>query len=105
MGANALVCLGESEKGIRWAERALDLEPDEPMLLYNVGCVFSLAGETDRALECLEESVRGRLAYVDWLRQDSNLDPLREHPRFQALLERGTAASPRRGRQRSPASR
>jgi TolB-like protein/Flp pilus assembly protein TadD len=88
MGANALVCLGESEKGVRWAERALDLEPDEPMLLYNVGCVFSLAGETDRALECVEKSVRGGLAYVDWLRQDSNFDPLRDHPRFQALLER-----------------
>ncbi len=87
MGANAMVCLGDLEKGVRWAERALELEPDEPMVLYNVGCIYSLAGETDKALDCLEKSVRGGLAYVDWLRQDSNLDPLRDHPRFQALLE------------------
>ena len=87
MGANAFVCLGQSERGLRWAERALELEPDESMLLYNVGCVYSLAGETGRALECIEKSVRSGLAYVDWLRQDSNLDPIRDHPRFQALLE------------------
>jgi adenylate cyclase len=86
MGANALVCLGHSASGLRWAERALELEPDEPMVLYNVGCVYSLAGEIDRALECIERSVSSRLAYVEWLRQDSNLDPLRDHPRFQALL-------------------
>ena len=87
MGANALVCLGRLERGLNWAERTLELEPNEPMVLYNVGCVYSLAGELDRALECIESSVSTRPAYVDWLRQDSNLDPLRGHPRFKALLE------------------
>ncbi|MGB5550675.1 MAG: tetratricopeptide repeat protein, partial [Thermoanaerobaculia bacterium] len=67
--------------------RALELEPNEPMLLYNVGCVYSLAGDLDRALECIEKSVSSGLAYIEWLRQDSNLDPLRDHPRFQALLK------------------
>ncbi|MDH3745594.1 MAG: tetratricopeptide repeat protein [Acidobacteriota bacterium] len=88
MAANALVCLGQSDKGLRWADRALALEPDEPMVLYNLACIYSLAGKLDRALEFLEKAVAGGEAYVDWLRQDSNLDPLREHPRFQALLER-----------------
>ena len=57
------------------------------MVVYNVGCVFSMAGETDRALECVENAVRDRPAYVEWLRHDSNLDPLRDHPRFKAQLE------------------
>ncbi|MCP4201275.1 MAG: tetratricopeptide repeat protein [bacterium] len=86
LGATALVCLGQSKRGLRWAERAMELEPDEPMVLYNIGCVYSLAGEIDRALECIEKSVTRGLAYIDWLRQDSNLDALRDHPRFQALL-------------------
>ncbi len=88
MAANALVCLGQSEQGLSWAERALALEPDEPMLLYNVGCVYSLAGQLERAVDCIEKAVAGGDAYVDWLRQDSNLDPLRDHPRFQALVAR-----------------
>jgi len=87
MAANALVCLGQSEQVLLWAERALALEPDEPMLLYNVGCIYSLAGEFDGALDCLEKAVAAGDAYIDWLRQDSNLDPLRDQPRFQALLE------------------
>lgn len=88
MGANALVCLGEVEKGLRWAERAMQLEPNEAMVLYNVGCIYALAGEAEKAFECLEKSVSSGLAYVDWLRQDSNLDSLRDDPRFQALLDR-----------------
>ena len=85
MAANALVALGQKQRGLRWAERAVALEPDEPMLLYNVGCVYSLAGEPERALDCLEKAVAGGDAYVEWLRQDNDLEPLREHPRFQAL--------------------
>jgi TolB-like protein/Tfp pilus assembly protein PilF len=88
MAANALVCLGQSERGLRWAERALALEPDEPMLLYNVGCIYSMAGRPDRAVDCIEKAAAGGDAYVDWSRQDSNLDPIRDHPRFKALLER-----------------
>jgi adenylate cyclase len=87
MGANALVGLGEIERGVEWAERALTLEPEEPMVLYNVGCVFSMAGRTDRALECVEKAVASSPGYVDWLRQDSNLDAIRDHPRFKAIVE------------------
>ena len=92
MAANALVCLGEVERGLLWADRALALEPDEPMLLYNVGCIYSLAGVPERALDCLEKAVAGGDAYLDWLEQDSNLDPVRDQPRFRAMLAgRGTS--------------
>ena len=91
MTANALVALGETERGLRWAERALALDPDEPMLLYNVGCIFSLAGEPERALDCLEKAVAGGEAFVEWLRQDNDLEPLRGHPRFQALARTGSS--------------
>lgn len=88
MAANALVCLGQSEQGLRWAERALELEPDEPMLLYNVGCIYSLAGKSDLAVQYIEKAAAGRDGFIEWLRVDSNLDPIRDDPRFRALLER-----------------
>ncbi|HSD67253.1 MAG TPA: protein kinase, partial [Vicinamibacteria bacterium] len=34
MGANGLVALGETERGLEWADRALALDPEDPMLLY-----------------------------------------------------------------------
>jgi adenylate cyclase len=57
------------------------------MLLYNVGCVFALLGEPERALDCLEKAVCGGLRQVDWYRHDSNLDAVREHPRFHQLIQ------------------
>jgi serine/threonine protein kinase/Tfp pilus assembly protein PilF len=88
MGANALVTLGERERGLKWARAALAQEPDEPMLLYNVGCIFSLAGEIEKAIDVLERAVDRGLTQRGWFEHDNNLDPLRTHPRFQALLSK-----------------
>ncbi|MDD2930028.1 MAG: protein kinase, partial [Sideroxydans sp.] len=86
MGANGLVALGEKERGLEWAGRARALAPDEPMVLYNLGCIYSMAGETNEALDCLERAVALGLTQRGWYENDSNLDALRGLPRFQALL-------------------
>jgi hypothetical protein len=58
------------------------------MLLYNLGCIYSLAGEIDEALDCLEKAVIHGFSYKAWLEHDSNLDSLRSHPRFLAIMEK-----------------
>lgn len=87
LGASALVSLGERDLGLRWADRALEMEPNDSMLLYNVGCIKSLAGRIDEAIDCLERANRAGLTQREWYANDSDLDPLRRHPRFQALME------------------
>ena len=74
MGANGLVALGEKEKGLEWARRARAIAPDEAMLLYNLGCIYSLAGEIDEALDCLEKGIAFGLTQKGWYEHDSNLD-------------------------------
>ncbi len=88
MGANGLVALGEKEKGLEWARRARRIDPDDPMLLYNLGCIHSLAGGLEEAIDCLERAASGGLLQKGWYEHDGDLDPLRGHPRFKALLER-----------------
>jgi len=88
MGANGLVALGETDRGLEWAARALEMAPEESMLLYNVGCIYSLAGRIEEAIAVLERAVANGLTQKRWLEHDNNLDPLREHPRFRALMER-----------------
>ncbi len=87
MGANGLVGLGEHARGLEWAEQAMRIDPDEPMVLYNVACIQSLARKYDDALNSLEKAVRSGLKQKTWLEHDSNLDPLRSSPRYKKLLK------------------
>ena len=87
MGANGLVALGKISEGLEWASIARFMEPEEPMVLYNVSCVYALAGEKETALDLLEEAVHGGLMQKSWITNDSNLDSLRTSPRYRKLLE------------------
>jgi adenylate cyclase len=87
MGANGLVALGEYELGLEWAKQAIVIDPDEPMVLYNVACVQSLAQQYNDALDSLEKSIRSGLKHKNWVEHDSNLDPLRRLPRYKQLIK------------------
>jgi non-specific serine/threonine protein kinase len=86
MGANGLVALGERERGLDWARRAMSIDPDDAMLLYNLACIYSLADDREEALACLERAYGAGLRQKEWLLHDSNLDPVRGDPRFVALM-------------------
>jgi serine/threonine protein kinase/tetratricopeptide (TPR) repeat protein len=87
LGACALGKIGERARATEWAERALRIDPDEPVTLYNIGCMYSLMGRVPDALECLERAVKNGFRDRAWFENDSDLDPLRKEPRFQALLK------------------
>ena len=91
MGANGLVALGgydNQQKGIELLNRAFTLDPKDPMMLYNAGCIYSLCDMKAEALNCLEQAVEHGLTLKAWYEHDSNLDNLRKDPRFQQLLSR-----------------
>jgi quercetin dioxygenase-like cupin family protein len=54
-------------------------------VLYNLACVESLTGEHDAALEHLRVAVAGDERLREHARTDSDLDPLRDDPRFPHL--------------------
>jgi adenylate cyclase len=69
-------------------QRALAIDPEDPLILYNVGCVYALMGRAEEAIDCLEGTLRhGGTGHRQWMKNDSDLDSLRENPRFQALLK------------------
>ncbi|HSN90068.1 MAG TPA: serine/threonine-protein kinase [Anaeromyxobacteraceae bacterium] len=86
MRAVALCRLGKREEGLRWAERALAIDPRDAGVRYNVACFYALEGAVEPALRALEEVVRAGFGNRDWIRRDPDLDSLRGDPRFQALL-------------------
>jgi non-specific serine/threonine protein kinase len=87
LGASAFAEVDQREKGLEWARRAVAIMPKEPGILYNVACLYSLANERDEALAHLERAVQLGFGHRAWVENDSDFDPIKDSPRFQAILE------------------
>ena len=83
LGASGLTLMGQDERALEWAERALEISPNDPGTAYNSACFFAKLNEQERALDCLEKSIVSR----NWIESDPDLDSLRDHPRYLALLQ------------------
>jgi serine/threonine protein kinase/Flp pilus assembly protein TadD len=86
LGATIHVRMNDHKRGLEWAKRALDIDPEETSILYNVACVYSLLGQKEDAIACLEKIMTHGTFYKNWAAKDSDLDNIRTDPRFQALL-------------------
>ncbi len=88
LGAGALVQLGERDRGLEWTKRASAIDPEDPGVLYNVACSYAQLAQADEAITCLQKAVQNGFGHREWLENDSDLDSLRNDPRFQALLKK-----------------
>ena len=79
--------LGNVERAKDWAKRAMLLDPENNNMRYNFACAYVRIGLIDEALDLLE-GVDRRLGieHVNWTKQDADLDPIREHPRYKAMM-------------------
>ena len=84
----ALAALGETERAKEWAERALLLDPDNINLRYNFACtLITDLHDYDAALDLLGPRFETMsIEVLNWVRTDPDLDPIRDHPRFKAML-------------------
>ena len=87
LGATQLCNVGELEKGLELAERAMGQDENEPAILYNAACFYALQDDVDRALELLARAFEHGWGDRAWVETDSDLESLRSDPRFNALLE------------------
>jgi len=87
-GALALAHLGEHDRARDWAARTLAIDPDDLLAKYNIACVYSQLGDLEMAIELLEQVLPHRSReQIRWFMNDSDLNPIRSHPRYQKLLE------------------
>lgn len=68
------------------ARGVAEAHPEYPSLLYNLACCESLAGRKQDAIEHLRLALERSNKVRSFLADDSDLDPLRDEPGFQALL-------------------
>jgi tetratricopeptide (TPR) repeat protein len=68
------------------AQELVVAHPEYPALFYNLACCESLAGRRADAIEHLRKAIEASDSVRSYLADDSDLDPLRDEPEFQALL-------------------
>ena len=76
---------GRIVEGLKVDERLARLEPQNPLVFYNLACSYSLSGELDQAASALEKALQLGYRDFDWLAKDPDLKPLRAHTAFDDL--------------------
>lgn len=88
-GCHVLHNLGLNERALEWAQRAITIDPEDYNSHYNVACFLAAIGAVDEAIDTLEHCVpQLTLQHLHWMAQDVDMNPLRDHTRYRALIER-----------------
>ncbi|MGH7604228.1 MAG: protein kinase domain-containing protein [Gemmatimonadaceae bacterium] len=86
LGATTLVKLGNIPRAIEFAAKSLSIEPEDPLVLFNVACVYALIDKRQEALAHLERSVMNGFGHKESMVSDSDLDSIRRTPWFAAIM-------------------
>ena len=88
MGATGLGLLGEHDRFRDWADRALLIDPDNMIMAYNFACILTRLGEFEEAIDLIEARLKNITpALFRGVLRDADIDPLRELPRFQKMID------------------
>ncbi|MHC4416843.1 MAG: DJ-1/PfpI family protein [Planctomycetota bacterium] len=68
-------------------KRAAELTWYPHRAYYNLACAYAMLGERDKALDALSSAIAAGFANRQWIEQDSELDGIRDDPRFTAIIE------------------
>jgi adenylate cyclase len=88
LSSAALMRLGRRDEALERARRASTIDPEDPAVLYNVGCTHALAGMAEEAIDHLDRAIQNGFGQREWIDNDSDWDSVRNEPRFQALLRK-----------------
>ncbi|MDO8501803.1 MAG: protein kinase [Gemmatimonadaceae bacterium] len=87
LGAVANAIIKDKERAVQFAKQAMQVDPDDPMLLYNVACTYAQLGMPEESLDALERSVEKGWGDPNWIEHDSDLDSIRDAPRYKAIVQ------------------
>ena len=77
--------MGRVDMAIQSLEEALEADPSQAIVHYNLACYWSLAGSKRQSLIHLSQAIDIEPDYRDLIADESDFDPIRSDPAFQAL--------------------
>jgi len=79
---------GKIDEAIELHKVAAQYESTKVLATYNLGCAWALKGEKDRAFKALNRAVDFGMADIEQFEGDSDLDSLRDDPRYDEVISR-----------------
>ena len=80
--------MARRDRALEWARRAERIAPDDMAVLINGALLRVHLGMKDEALDMLERVFGKGRGKKEWIEQDPDYDPLRDEPRFKAMIEK-----------------
>lgn len=78
---------GNIEEGKIKAEKAINLNPTDPLMLYNSACFYARIGEGSLALASLKKAITSGYQNYEWIKRDTDLDSIRNEPEYIKLTK------------------
>jgi adenylate cyclase len=79
--------VGRREDAMQEGATALELSPGDSVMLYNGACLYAQMGETRQAIATLRQAIAAGVENYGWMKNDTDLDSLRDDPEFKELME------------------
>jgi tetratricopeptide (TPR) repeat protein len=79
---------GRFTEGLKVDERLARLEPQSPLVFYNLACSYSLTEQFDRAALALERALQLGYRDFNWLAKDPDLKKLRQQPVYRDIRDK-----------------
>jgi adenylate cyclase len=84
--AHSLVQAGDVEGAKTEAGVALELSPNDAVMLYNTACLYARLGENQPAIAALKNAIDSGFTQYDWVKRDPDLNGIREEPGYLELM-------------------
>jgi TolB-like protein/tetratricopeptide (TPR) repeat protein len=68
------------------AAKAIELNPNDALMMYNASCFYSRLGEIDLAVKTFKNAIEAGFGNFEWIKRDPDLDNIREDPRYIELM-------------------
>jgi TolB-like protein/Tfp pilus assembly protein PilF len=85
---------GDPQRANEYLDRMIEIAEEEQIEFSSVAAALVQMGQPDRAMEYLEKALQTREVNFPFIRQDPDLEPLFDDPRFLDLLQRAGIKPP-----------
>jgi TolB-like protein/Flp pilus assembly protein TadD len=75
------------EEAKREAAKALELNPSDPLMLYNAACFYARIGEGQLATTALKDAIAAGYTNFAWIKRDPDFESIRSEPGYLELMK------------------